>query len=74
MKSADKIDRYVDATREVSAWERIIREEGPTAERAECLKSAKARRSEYERTLTGGDLGKARRMLATPPAEANATA
>lgn len=63
MKSADKVDRYVDASREVAAWQRTIETEGETPMRVYALKVAKARRSEYERTLTGGELGKARRII-----------
>ena len=69
MKSATKVDRYVDACREVAAWQRTIETEGETPARLKALLLARGRRTEYERTLTGGELGQARRILATPAAQ-----
>ncbi len=62
MKSAAKIDRFLEAMREVAALRQAVEDDGNP--RKEALRLALARRIEAERSLTGGELGAARRILA----------
>lgn len=61
---SSKVERYVDAVRTVRGIERAINDEGPTPGRDEARLRAKREELAAYKALTGGELGRARRILA----------
>ena len=64
MSRATNIDKYVDAVRGLRALEQARRDDGQ--ERKEEIKAARVMVAERLRPLSGGDLGKANRILYGP--------
>lgn len=63
MKSARKIQLYVEAVRELDRLRSLTPTEEFAAERAQTIKEAQVMVRERYRLLTGGELGKAARIL-----------
>jgi hypothetical protein len=64
MSKAARIENYVDIAVEVGALEEAATLDGMTEDRQRLIKQAKNRLSETLRSMTGGDLSKARKLLA----------
>ena len=61
-KGQRAIDKFVDAVREVEALRQAVRDDGK--DRTSSISFAIARKIEAERMLSGGQLGRARLILA----------
>jgi len=57
------IERYVDAMRGLRALEQAEKDDGKTEDRTRSINEAKVQVHEYRRLLTGGQIGKAHRIL-----------
>ena len=64
MSKAARIEQYVEIATEVSALEEAAKLDGLTEDRQRLIKQAKNRLSEALRSMTGGDISKARKLLA----------
>jgi hypothetical protein len=64
MTKRNLIEAYVDATRTVNALRVAEQEEGKTPSRSAAITKAIAEQVSILRQMNGGDLGKARRILA----------
>ena len=62
--AATKIDEYVDAVKARDGLKRAIDLEGETPDRVAIYEKAKIQVIEKMRAMSGGDIGKARRILA----------
>jgi hypothetical protein len=60
-----RVEEYVDAVRGVRALETAERDEGKTLDRSAALREARGRVGDALRLLTGGQLGEAKRRLAS---------
>lgn len=57
------VERYVEAMRAWRALEQAQKDDGVTEDRTRALNEAKATVSDYRKLLTGGQIGKAHRIL-----------
>jgi hypothetical protein len=64
MTRKNLIEAFVEATRTVNALKAAEQDEGKTLERSAAITRAKAEQMDIYTQLRGGDLGKARRILA----------